>query len=80
MKNECVQMHKGVFWLCVRVHPTLMLYQGSPLSLITQDSFEPWGKAKLMPEHKKCTSVRTACLTHKNVLVCSEGELFKRIN
>lgn len=50
--------------------------------------------AKLMPEYKKkgeenffkknYTSVRTPQLTHKKCaplnLVCSEGELFKRIN
>ena len=76
MKNECEQIHRGVFRLCA--HHTLMLYQGSPLSLITQDSSELWGESRVnawthtctdaKKKKKKKASVRAAQLTHKNVL------------
>lgn len=46
-------MHRGVFRLCVRVRHTLMLYQGSPFSLITKTPPGHGVRAKLMPEHKK---------------------------
>lgn len=68
---------------------TLMLYQGSPVSLITQDSFKPWGegqvnawtqKIRITPSNaekeKKKKKKNAACL----IWVCSEGKLFNRIN
>lgn len=60
-------MHRGVFRLCVRVRHTLMLYQGSPLSLITKDSSELWGEGQVNAWTQKYTS---AHLTHKKKVLC----------